>query len=107
MDLLARMYNDLAGASEGLGDIATALAHARKGLAITELMGDELSLARIENNIGSLLVKSGRAHEGLDHLARALERCERLGIGYGRAKVLLSLAEAHLAGKPAPDAARF
>jgi tetratricopeptide (TPR) repeat protein len=105
MDLLARMYNDLAGAAEGLGDIVGALVHARKGLAITEVIGDELSLARIENNVGSLLVKNARPRDGLDYLNRALERCERLGIAYGRAKVLLSLAEAHLADGQPEDAA--
>jgi tetratricopeptide (TPR) repeat protein len=104
---MARMYDGLSIAHQGLGDIATATSYAVKSTTLTAMSADRVALARAENNIGVLLLRAQRWSEAEIHLNLALEHCEAAGITFGRSHVLLSLGQLAEARGDLASAERF
>jgi tetratricopeptide (TPR) repeat protein len=103
---LGKMYSDLGGAYEHLGDLMRARAYAQKAITIHELLSDWLSVARAENNLGLVLIRQGDLQQAREHLDRSLRICEETGVEVGKGHVLLSLAELELHGND-PEGARL
>jgi tetratricopeptide (TPR) repeat protein len=96
---LTKLYDGLSIAYQGLGDFRTATSYAERALSLSSLRANHLTLARIENNLGLLLLRSERWDEARAHLGRALQHCEQGEIEHGRSHVLLSLGQlAHATG---------
>ena len=102
---LGKMYSDLGGAYEHLGDLMRARAYSQKAVTIHELLNDQLSVARAENNLGLVLMRQGELEKAREHLDRSLRICEETGLDVGKSYVLLSLGELELNGKD-PNSAR-
>ena len=90
---LSLLYSGLSGAYFELGKVAQAGQFARRALTIHETLNDRLSLARSENNLGLLLLRSGDTIAALPHLERSLLLFDEVGVETGKAHVLLSLGE--------------
>jgi tetratricopeptide (TPR) repeat protein len=103
---LGKMYSDLGGAYEHLGDLMRARVYSQKAITIHELLNDLLSVARAENNLGLVLIRQGDLEQAREHLDRSLRICEESGVEVGKSYVLLSLAELELNGND-PDRARL
>jgi tetratricopeptide (TPR) repeat protein/DNA-binding XRE family transcriptional regulator len=95
---LGKMYSDLGGAYEHLGDLVRARAYSQKAITIHELLHDRLSVARAENNLGLVLMRQGELEQAREHLDRSLRIFEETGVELGRSHILLSLAELELNG---------
>jgi tetratricopeptide (TPR) repeat protein len=93
LNAMSSMYEGLSIAYQGLGDLATATAYAQKALALSSVTANRLFLARIENNIGVLLIRTEQWDAAGEHLRRALELCEQDGTEQGKSHVLLSLGQ--------------
>jgi tetratricopeptide (TPR) repeat protein len=102
---LGKMYSDLGGAYEHLGDLMRARAYSQKAITIHEILNDRLSVARAENNLGLVLIRQGDLGGARDHLDRSLRIFEETGVELGKSHVLLSLAELELNCHD-PDGAR-
>ena len=102
---LGKMYSDLGGAYEHLGDLVRARVYSQKAINIHELLNDRLSVARAENNLGLVFMHQGDLEQARDHLERSLRICEETGIEVGKSYILLSLAELALNGND-PEGAR-
>jgi tetratricopeptide (TPR) repeat protein len=100
-----KMYSDLGGAYEHLGDLMRAHEYSQKAIAIHELLSDRLSVAIAQNNLGLVLIRQGHLVQAREHLNSALRTFEETGIELGKSHILLSLAELELKGND-PDAAR-
>lgn len=99
-----KMYSDLGGAYEHLGDLMRAREYSQKAITIHELLNDQLSVARAQNNLGLVLMRQGYLDKAREHLDRSLRIFEETGVELGKSHVLLSLAELELDGHD-PDAA--
>jgi tetratricopeptide (TPR) repeat protein len=93
---LGKMYSDLGGAYEHLGDLMRAHAYSQKAITIHEILNDRLSVARAENNLGLVLIRQGDLEQARAHLEHSLRIFEETGVELGRSYVLLSLAELEL-----------
>jgi tetratricopeptide (TPR) repeat protein len=100
-----KMYSDLGGAYEHLGDLMRAREYSQKAITIHELLNDRLSVARAQNNLGLVLVRQGYLEQAREHLDSSLRIFEETGVELGKSHVLLSLAELEIDGDD-PDAAR-
>ncbi len=100
-----KMYSDLGGAYEHLGDLIRAREYSQKAITIHEMLNDRLSVARAQNNLGLVLIRQGYLEQAREHLDRSLRTFEETGVELGKSHVLLSLAELELDGHD-PDAAR-
>jgi tetratricopeptide (TPR) repeat protein len=100
-----KMYSDLGGAYEHLGDLMRAREYSQKAITIHELLNDRLSVARAQNNLGLVLVRQGYREQAREHLDSSLRIFEETGVELGKSHVLLSLAELEIDGDD-PDAAR-
>ena len=100
-----KMYSDLGGAYEHLGDLTRAREYSQKAITIHELLNDRLSIARAQNNLGLVLIRQGDLQQAREHLDSSLRIFEETGIELGKSHVLLSLAELEFDGND-PDAAR-
>jgi tetratricopeptide (TPR) repeat protein/transcriptional regulator with XRE-family HTH domain len=89
----AKMYDGLSIAHQGLGDIPTATRYAEMAMTLTSISADRAAQARMENNLGVLLLRAQRWSDAERHLRLALEHCDAAGITYGRSHVLLSLGQ--------------
>src|SRR5437899_1400072 len=104
---LGKMYGNLGGAYEHLGDLARARAYSQKSIAIHELLNDQISVARAENNLGLVLMRQGELDQAREHLDRALRLYDEAGVEVGKGHLLLSLAELELNGRDPDGARRF
>jgi tetratricopeptide (TPR) repeat protein len=93
LEAMTRMYDGLSIAYQGLGDITTATRYAERAMALTAISADRAAMARMENNLGVLLLRAQRWTEAEHHLRLALRNCDEAGIVYGRSHVLLSLGQ--------------
>jgi tetratricopeptide (TPR) repeat protein len=93
---LAFMYNNLSVAYQETGNLAKAAGYAQRALAIHSLRSDRKNLARVENNLGLVLMRQGDFEAAARHLQTSLEHCEAIKLEHGRSHVLLSLGELHL-----------
>ena len=100
-----KMYSDLGGAYEHLGDLTRAREYSQKAITIHELLNDRLSVARAQNNLGLVLIRQGYLQQAREHLDSSLRIFEETGVELGKSHVLLSLAELEIDGND-PDAAR-
>ena len=100
-----KMYSDLGGAYEHLGDLMRAREYSQRAITIHELLNDRLSVARAQNNLGLVLVRQGYLEQAREHLDSSLRIFEETGVELGKSHVLLSLAELEFDGDD-PDAAR-
>jgi tetratricopeptide (TPR) repeat protein len=100
-----KMYSDLGGAYEHLGDLIRAREYSQKAVTIHELLNDRLSVARAQNNLGLVLIRQGYLEQAREHLDSSLRIFEETGVELGKSHVLLSLAELEIDGND-PDAAR-
>jgi tetratricopeptide (TPR) repeat protein len=100
-----KMYSDLGGAYEHLGDLSRAREYSQKAIAIHELLSDRLSVAIAQNNLGLVLIRQGQLVQAREHLNGALRIFDDTGVELGKSHILLSLAELELNGND-PDAAR-
>lgn len=100
-----KMYSDLGGAYEHLGDLMRAREYSQKAVTIHEMLNDRLSVARAQNNLGLVLIRQGYLDQAREHLDRSLRIFEETGVELGKSHVLLSLAELELDDHD-PDAAR-
>jgi tetratricopeptide (TPR) repeat protein len=91
----ALMYNDLSIAYQETGNLAKAASAAQRALAISSMQRDLQNVARIENNLGLVLMKQGDYDGAKTHLESSLDVCKQVGLERGRAHVLLSLGELH------------
>lgn len=94
---LSFMYGNLGWAYQELGQFGHAARYSLQALTIQETLKDRLSLARSENNLGLLLVRTGEFASARAHLDRALGLLDELGVEAGRSDVILSLSELSLA----------
>ena len=101
-----KMYSDLGGAYEHLGDLMRAREYSQKAITIHELLNDRLSVARAQNNLGLVLIRQGYLQQAREHLDSSLRIFEETGVELGKSHVLLSLAELEIDGHD-PDAARL
>ncbi|MEA2629040.1 MAG: hypothetical protein QOJ10_1500 [Chloroflexota bacterium] len=100
-----KMYSDLGGAYEHLGDLMRAREYSQKAITIHELLSDRLSVAIAQNNLGLVLIRQGHLVQAREHLNGALSIFEETGVELGKSHILLSLAELELDGNE-PEAAR-
>jgi tetratricopeptide (TPR) repeat protein/DNA-binding XRE family transcriptional regulator len=100
-----KMYSDLGGAYEHLGDLMRAREYSQKAITIHELLNDRLSVAIAQNNLGLVLIRQGHLVQAREHLNGALSIFEETGVELGKSHILLSLAELELDGNDL-DAAR-
>jgi tetratricopeptide (TPR) repeat protein len=70
--------------------------YANRSVALLEVVRDRASLARIENDLGLLMMAKGDHQEAHRHLDRALELTEDAEPQAGRAAMILSLSELSL-----------
>lgn len=102
---IAVMHDNLSAAYQELGDFAGAVSEAKQAFRLYAMDRDVRSLARIENNLGYLLLHQGKLDDAEAHLYRALELCDERGLErFSRAYVLTSLAELHMARGRLDDA---
>ena len=90
---LERMYNDIGLVELEADHLTAAFGYFQKALALAEVSHEPAVIARIENNIGSVLVGLGETDSAEAHLNRSLEICDQIGLEVGRGHVLCSLAE--------------
>jgi tetratricopeptide (TPR) repeat protein/DNA-binding XRE family transcriptional regulator len=102
---VGKMYSDLGGAYEHLGDLERAREYAQKAITIHEMLNDRLSVARAQNNLGLVLIRQGDLELARQHLDSSLRTFEESGVELGKSHILLSLAELEIDGND-PDAAR-
>jgi len=100
-----KMYSDLGGAYEHLGDLTRAREYSQKAITIHELLNDRLSVARAQNNLGLVLIRQGYLQQAREHLDSSLRIFEETGVELGKSHVLLSLAELEIDDND-PEAAR-
>lgn len=90
----ALMNHNLAIAYQRLGMSMQAMAAAQRALALYSLDADKPALARLENDLGDILLKQGRLDLAEEHLRNALASFAEQGIeARGRNYCLLGLAE--------------
>jgi tetratricopeptide (TPR) repeat protein/DNA-binding XRE family transcriptional regulator len=95
---IAMMHDALSLTYQGLGRFSDAVVEAQRASRLYAMDRDVRSMARVENNLGFVLLRQGKLDAAEAHLARALELCEERGLErQGKAYVLCSLAELHIA----------
>ncbi len=93
---LALMYGGLCDAYREIGQVEVAARFANRSIALFEVLRDQLNLARIENNLGLILLAKGDERGAREHLDRSLSLHEDTALEIGRSHVLLSLSELNL-----------
>lgn len=98
---LARLYLNIASCHLELGAYDEAHQHLTQALSLYEALGLETEKIRTRWSLGTLLVKTGRATEGIHRLHDARLEFERLGATTDAALVSLDIVETLLAiGRP-------
>ena len=93
---LAMMYGGLCDAYRETGQLEAAVRFGNRSIALFEVLRDQLNLARIENNLGLVLLSKGDHTQAREHLDRSLGLHEETDLQIGRSHVLLSLSELNL-----------
>lgn len=101
---LALTYAGLCSAYREIGQVEQAVRFANRAIALFEVLRDQRNLARMENNLGLILLARGDAAHAREHLDRSIELLDETEMELGRANVLLSLAELNLAEGRAAEA---
>lgn len=90
---MTSLYEGMSIAHQGLGDLSMAAIYAQRAVALSSVIANSAALARLENNLGVLMLRGGQWQEAEEHLQRAIDHCEAAGIEHGQSHVLLSLAQ--------------
>lgn len=90
---MAKMYSGLSSAYQELGQIDIAARYGGRSVALLEVLGDRISLARSENNLGLIFMARGELSAAREHLDRSLELSEETDLEVGRSHVLLSMCD--------------
>jgi tetratricopeptide (TPR) repeat protein len=93
---LAMMYGGMASAYRETGQVEAAVRFANRSMALFEVLRDQLNLARVENNLGLVMLAMGDRAQAREHLDRSLNLFEETDLEIGRSQVLLSLCELSL-----------
>jgi len=93
---LALTYHGVSNAYKEMGHNEAALVYANRSLALLEVLRDRVSLARIENDLGLLLMAKGDNVAARKHMDRAIDLSEETELQFGRASMILSLSELSL-----------
>lgn len=94
---LAMMYGGLCDAYRETGQLEAAARFGNRALALFEVLRDQRNLARIENNLGLVLLSRGEHAKAREHLDRSLGLHEETDLEIGRSLVLIGLSELCLA----------
>jgi tetratricopeptide (TPR) repeat protein len=95
---MAMMHDGLSVAYQQLGRFSEALNQAQRAFALYSMDRDVRSIARIEDNLGYLLLQQGQLDAAEVHLTRALELFEQHGVErQARAYVLCDIGELEIA----------
>jgi tetratricopeptide (TPR) repeat protein len=93
---LALMYSGMSSAYRETGQVEAAARFGNRSIALFEVLRDQLNLARVENNLGLVMLSMGDPAQAREHLDRSLNLFEETELEIGRSNVLLSLAELSL-----------
>jgi len=93
---LALMYGGMSNAYRETGQVEAAARFANRSIALFEVLRDQLNLARVENNLGLVMLSMGDHAQAREHLDRSLGLFEETELEIGRSNVLLSLSELSL-----------
>ena len=93
---LALSYHGLSYAYREMGQTEAAIRYAHRSVALLEVLRERVSLARIENELGLLLMAKGDHAGARRHMDRALELTDETDLELGRASMILSLSELSL-----------
>jgi tetratricopeptide (TPR) repeat protein len=93
---LALMYAGMSSAYRETGQVEAAARFANRSIALFEVLRDQLNLARVENNLGLVMLSMGDHAQAREHLDRSLGLFEETELEIGRSNVLLSLCELSL-----------
>jgi tetratricopeptide (TPR) repeat protein/DNA-binding XRE family transcriptional regulator len=100
----ALVYDGLSVAYQRLGNVGEATSYAHKAIALYSLESDVAAIALAENNLGDILMRSGRLEDAERHVSSGLKLCLDNGLGQSaRIYALLTLGEIHLMQQQ-PDA---
>src|SRR4029077_14409533 len=105
---LSILYSGLSLAYQELNNTRQAAHYAQRALTIHETLNDRISLARTENNLGILLLRSGEVAKSRGHFERAMRLFdETQPDGRDKGPLLLSMCELELAVSDVDAAARY
>ena len=104
---IARMYQDLSLAYQGLGALNQAADYSQRALGLYEMQQNGEALAYVENNLGMVLMKLGQLATAERHLQASLAAFENLGLERHKSNVLLTLSDLELARSDAKAAERY
>ncbi len=93
---LALTYHGLSYAYREMGQTEAAIRYAQRSVALLEVLRERVSLARIENELGLLMMAKGDHAGARRHMDRALELTDETDLEFGRASMILSLSELSL-----------
>ncbi len=93
---LALSYHGLSYAYREMGQTEAAMKYAQRSVALLEVLRERVSLARIENELGLLMMAKGDNAGARRHMDRALELTDETDLELGRASMILSLSELSL-----------
>ena len=93
---LALSYHGLSMAYREMGQTEAAIRYAQRSVALLEVLRERVSLARIENELGLLMMAKGDNAGARRHMDRALELTDETDLELGRASMILSLSELSL-----------
>jgi tetratricopeptide (TPR) repeat protein len=93
---LALMYGGMSSAYRETGQVEAAARFANRSIALFEVLRDQLNLARVENNLGLVMLSMGDHAQAREHLDRSLGLFQETELEVGRSNVLLSLCELSL-----------
>jgi len=93
---LALSYHGLSYAYREMGQTEAAMRYAQRSVALLEVLRERVSLARIENELGLLMMAKGDHAGARRHMDRALELTDETDLEFGRASMILSLSELSL-----------
>jgi tetratricopeptide (TPR) repeat protein/DNA-binding XRE family transcriptional regulator len=104
---IARMYQDLSLAYQGLGALKQAADYSQRALGLYEMQHNGEALAYVENNLGMVLMKLGQLGAAERHLQASLAAFESLGLERNKSHVLLTLSDLQLARDDAQAAQEY
>lgn len=93
---LALTYGGLASSHREIGRIDLAAKYAARSVALFEVLRDQVSLARAENELGLLLLARGERAAAEGHLQKSLEHAKEANLEVGTSHLMLSFCELSL-----------
>jgi tetratricopeptide (TPR) repeat protein len=104
---LAITYGGLASSHREIGRLDMAAKYAARSVALFEVLRDQVSLARAENELGLLLLARGDKAAAGGHLQKSLALAKETNLEAGRSYLMLSFCELSLQESNADEARSF